>query len=520
LIWSSPSDEVEACVNLAEVCEYWARWQPDAVAMAKDGVEVTWAEFEQRTRRVGAGLWNQGVRPGDRVGILGLNSLAWCELAVAAIRLGAAAVPLNIRCTTPELAFMVDSVRLAVIAYDSALAERYTPLAGQRPDVLPVALDDRADAPVTMAALRERGESLPVVDIPGTDPAVIAFTSGTTGYPKGAVLTHHNLLATINSYTRFEGYSSRTAMLCCVPLAFTGGMVNNFLTVYGVGGTLLLEEFDPVRALDLMVNYPVTAMTGVPIMYEGIAAVPGFDTADLSGLTTAITGGALVPEALLRRYEAKGVQIRQAYSLTEASGNTTLLPRSHFLSKRDSAGVPSVHTQVRILDAGGAVVGVGETGEIAVRGPQVSPGYWNDPEATADALVDGWLRTGDMGTLDEEGFLRVVDRKKDMIISGGLNVYPAEIERVVAEFPGVTEVAAVGVGHPRWGETVAVVCYGEALDFDKLYAHCRENLADYKMPRYLSAAAGPLPRGMSGKVLRRVLRDQFDPAAAHRTPAS
>jgi fatty-acyl-CoA synthase len=506
-------------VNLAEVGEYWARWQPEAVAMAADGVSVTWSRLEDRTRRTAVGLRESGVRPGDRVGILGLNSLHWCELALGTMRAGAAVVPLNIRCTTTELAYLVDNADLAVIGYDSALAGRYEPLAADRPTVVRVALDDAAPADTTMAALRDRGAELPEIDIAAADPAVIAFTSGTTGYPKGAVLTHQNLLATINAYTRFEGYTSDTAMLCCVPLAFTGGIVNNFLTAYGVGGTLLLEEFDPARALELIVDWPVNAMTGVPIMYEAIAAAPGFDEADLSALTTVITGGALVPDALLKRYEAKGVQIRQAYSLTEATGNTTLLPRSHFLSKRDSAGIPGVHTRVRIVAAGGVEAATGEVGEITVRGPQVSPGYWNDPGATAAAVVDGWLHTGDLGTLDDEGFLRVVDRKKDMIISGGLNVYPAEIERVVAEFPGIAEVAALGTGHERWGETVAVVVTGNDLDLDKLYQHCRENLADYKVPRYITYREQPLPRSMSGKILRRVLRDEFDVAGAYRTAA-
>ena len=509
-------------MNLAQVCEFWARWQPDAVAIVKDGVPRTWAQLELRTRRVAAGLCAAGVQPGDRVGIYGLNSLQWCELTIAALRAGAAVVPLNIRAATAELAYLVDHSSPAVIAYDSALMARYQPLAPDRPGVVTVALDDTAPADRTFSQLSEHpADDAPKIPISGHDAAVIAFTSGTTGYPKGAVLTHDNVLATINAYTRFEGYNAETTMLCCVPLAFTGGIVNNFLTAFGVGGTLLLEEFDPARALQLITDYPVTAMTGVPIMYEGIAAAPGFAEADLSALRTAITGGALVPEPLLRRYQAKGVQIRQAYSLTEACGNTTLLPRSHVMTKRDSAGVPSVHTELRILSPEGAQLPVGDAGEIAVRGPQVSPGYWRDPDATAAALVDGWLRTGDVGVLDEDGFLRVVDRKKDMIISGGLNVYPAEIERVVGEFPGIVEVAAVGVEHPRWGETVALVLHAPGqLDLDKLYGYCRERLSDYKVPRYVALAAEPLPRSMSGKILRRVLRAEYDPTTAHRTAAS
>ncbi|WP_051341916.1 class I adenylate-forming enzyme family protein [Pseudonocardia spinosispora] len=512
-------------MNLAETCEFWARWQPEAVAMSQSGRHRTWSELEERTRRIAVGLRGKGVTAGDRVGILGANALSWCELAIGILRAGAVVVPLNVRATTSELAYMVDAVSLSAIAHDATLVDRYEPLAAERPNTLRIALDDRAPSDITLSALAAQGHDLDptiVAGIAGSDPAVVAFTSGTTGYPKGAVLTHDNVFATANNYTRTEGWDSGTAMLCCVPLAFTGGVINNFLITFVVGGTLLLEEFDPVTALNLIVSWPVNAMTGVPIMYEGIASAPGFDSADLSSLGTAITGGALVPAPLLRRYEAKGVYIRQAYSLTEATASTTVLPRSHFLSKRDAAGLPAPHTRVRIVDGGRREVPVGEVGEIAVSGPQVCAGYWGDPEASSAAVADGWLYTGDMGTVDADGFLRVVDRKKDMIISGGLNVYPAEIERVVGEFPGVGEVAAVGTDHERWGETVAVVIGGPGVadvDLAKLHEHCRTHLADYKLPRYIVRSTEALPRSMSGKVLRRVLRDGLDTSVAHRTPA-
>ncbi len=506
-------------LNLAEVCEYWGRWQPDSVMVEMSGAKATWGEFEERTRRIAVGLREHGVRPADRVGILGANSIAWCELVVGTLRAGAAVVPLNTRCTTPELAHMVDTVEPRLVAYDTACQPVFAPLADDRADIIRLSLDDVAEADVTMASLRASEGELPNIDIETDDPAIIAFTSGTTGHPKGAVLSHGNVLATINHHTRFENYGSDTKMLCAVPLAFTGGIINNLMVTYGAGGTLLLEEFNPARALEVIVSTPVTAITAVPIMYEALAQLPEFENADLSALTTAVTGGAVVPEALLRVYEAKGVQIRQAYSLTEATASSTVLPRSHAITKRHTAGLPCIHTQVRVADPDGNDVPAGETGEILVRGPGVFQGYWNNPQATASVIVDGWLHTGDLGRLDDDGFLAVVDRKKDMIISGGINVYPAEIERAISEFPGVTEVAAMGVKHDRWGETVAVIVRGD-VDVDALYLYCRENLADYKVPRYIERADQPLPRSMSGKILRRVLKDEFAPSAATRTSAT
>jgi fatty-acyl-CoA synthase len=297
--------------------------------------------------------------------------------------------------------------------------------------------------------------------------------------------------------------------------------VNNFLGAYGVGGTLVLEEtFEPARALELITSVPVTAMTGVPVMFQEIASVPGFDDADLSHLHTAITGGATVSQALLRAYQAKGVMIRQAYALTEASGSVCILPRELAIQRPDSAGLPNLHTAVRIADDHGLELPAGEIGEIQVKGPQVCVGYWRDPEATAAARVDGWLRTGDIGYIGHDGLLQVVDRKNDKIISGGLNLYPAEIEKVIAGYPGVAEIAAFGVPHERWGETVAVVVGGSDLEFDGLLSYCRTVLADYKRPRYVQIRSEPLPRSPSGKILRRTLREEFDAAEYMRTSST
>jgi fatty-acyl-CoA synthase len=370
----------------------------------------------------------------------------------------------------------------------------------------------------TTAALREEGAEGPVDD---HDVAIIAYTSGTTGRPRGVMLTHGNVLASANQWRQADGWTRETNLLLCVPLAFTGGIVNNFMGTYGCGGTLVLEAgFEPARALELIVSTPITAMAGVPVMFQGIASAPGFASADLSAFSTAITGGSPVPPSLLKTYQDKGVMIRQAYALTEACGSVCILPAEYALERHASAGLPQVHTRIRVVDEAGAGCSAGEVGEIQVAGPQVMKGYWNDREASAAALAGGWLRTGDLGILDADGFLSVVDRRNDKIISGGLNLYPAEIENVVAGFPGVTEVGAYGVPHPRWGETVAISVGGTGIDIPALVAHCRANLGDYKVPRFVTVATEPLPRSGSGKVLRRELRATFDESTAVPTGAS
>lgn len=508
-------------MNLGEICEYWAVLRPQGPAIRTRETTTTWSELEERTARIAGGLNAIGTGHGDRVGIYASNSLGWCELALAALRIGAIVVPLNLRFTSCELLPVVNDAQLSCIAYDSARAERYAPLAADRPDIVQISLDNAAPAELSLDTLAASPRAGTPGVVAADDVAIISFTSGTTGKPKGAMLTHGNILAHVTQWSRANDWTTSTALLCCLPLAFTGGIVNNFLGAYGVGGTLVLEDaFEPARALELITSVPVTAMTGVPVMFEQIASAPGFDEADLSQLSTAVTGGATVSEALLRAYQAKGVMIRQAYALTEAAGSVCMLPRELAIQRPDSAGLPNVHTAVRIADDDGVELPAGEIGEIQVKGPQVCVGYWRNPEATAASRVDGWLRTGDIGYKGQDGLLQVVDRKNDKIISGGLNLYPAEIEKVIAGYPGVAEIAAFGVPHERWGETVAVVVGGSDVEFDGLVSYCRTVLADYKRPRYVQIRSEALPRSGNGKILRRMLREEFDAAEYMRTSST
>ena len=286
------------------------------------------------------------------------------------------------------------------------------------------------------------------------------------------------------------------------------------------GATLVLEPaFDATRALDLIEQQRISVFMAVPLIYQQMADLPRFATADLSSLRIASTGGAAVPPALLQTYLDREVIVVQTYALTEATAGGTTLPSHDGLRKLGSAGVPAMHSELRVVREDGEPCAVGEVGEISIRGPEVMVGYWNNPEATAAALVDGWLRTGDLGYLDEEGYLFVVDRAKDMLISGGLNVYPAEIEKLLAALPGVAELAVIGVPDREWGETPAVIAVGDdAVTPASVLEACRGVLADFKMPRYLVVRTEPLPRNMSGKVLKRELRTAYHDLQSTATP--
>lgn len=506
-------------MNIATAVEFHARWNPQSRAVTAAGRSVTWHELEDESRRVGASLRHAGIEPGDRVGILASNSLEWCVLTVAILRVGAIVVPLNVRSTSSELAYIVDKVQARAVALDAGAVPVFAPVCEGRPTLLTISLDDIAVAQSSMADLRAGRGDLVTFQVEPDATALIPFTSGTTGYPKGVTLTHENVRSMSEAYARLDGWGSASVALCFAPLAFNGGVTNAFLGMFIAGGHLILEEFSPRIALERIQTDRVTVISGVPIVYESIAALPEFEDADLSSIVSATTGGAVVQDVLLGRWADKGVALRQSYGLTEGTGPITTVPRQHFRTKSHTAGVPGMWDQVRVVDAEGRPVPTGEVGEIVIAGPQVMAGYWEDPVQTAATIRDGWLHTGDMGAFDADGYLSIVDRKKDLIISGGINVYPAEIERIVGQFPGVEECVAYGVEHTRWGETVAVLLAGD-IDPEQVWRHAKDHLSDYKVPRYITVAKEPLPRSAFGKLLRRSAAEIFDAPSAYRTPST
>ena len=484
---------------------YWARWQGDAVAIRFGDRLLTWGELSRRADRVAAGLARLGVGHGDRVGLLMSNRPEFIEVVVGAARLGAIVAPFNLRFTATELAFVVGNADCDVVLTEASLAAGLS-IAGEQRALTTVDVDDD-----TYANLLANDGTFEPRSIQPDDPWFICFTSGTTGDPKGAVLSHRSWFYASMVRALQGGINRNDRILLPFPLAFTGGLALSMVALWS-GATLVLEPaFDPGRALHLIETEKITVFMAVPTLFQMMSLHPDFGAADLSSIRCASSGGATVPVPLLRTYLDRGIAMTQTYSLTEVSASGITLPYHQALEKVGSCGVPAMHSEARICDRDGNEVLAGTVGEICIKGPEVMQGYWRNPEATAATLRDGWCHTGDLGTMDADRYFYVVDRAKDMLISGGLNVYPAEIERQLAGIDGVVELAVIGVPDERWGETPAVIAVtdGRHIDGRTVLDACEGVLADFKLPRYLVVRETPLPRNMSNKVLKAELRAEY-----------
>jgi fatty-acyl-CoA synthase len=473
---------------------------------------VTWGELEGSCSRLAAGLAATGVAKGDRVAGLMRNAPEHFEILLACARIGAIFVPLNPMLTARELAALVEDAEPGTLVTDSTFAETLPRLE----HVIPAASTFFVDAPPSggraLAELREHGAIRRDGDVDMADPLLICYTSGTTGTSKGAVLTHGNCEGLAVSVIAADGLRPSDRALVTVPLAFTGAGVSFAMPILHTGGSMLIRDaFDPVSALEDIEHSGVTFIGVVPVILERMAAVPDFEARDLSGLRVAKSGGASVPESLLRWYQERGIGLVAAYGLTEATGCNLELPAHDALRKLGSTGLPMLGQQARVVDDEGHDVPPGEPGELLLAGACVMHGYWRQPDITADTIRDGWLHTGDVATVDDEGYYRIVDRQKDMIITGGINVYPAEIERALSGHPDIVELAVIGLPDAKWGETpvACVVSSNPELTVEDLHVFAAETLAPFKRPRKLVLMEQPLPRGMSGKVLKRDLRGQL-----------
>lgn len=496
-------------MGVSQWVQYWARYGPDRPALLHAGRDRTWGELECRTARLAAGLMSSGVAKGDRVAGLLRNGPAHFEVVLACARVGAIFVPLNPLLTAAELRRLAEDAAIRLLVTDASFVDVLDPLeevvgaerivfVGRTPE------QGRSyDELLAQGMLREELDVLPA------DPLMICYTSGTTGRAKGAVLTHANMAGVAEGAIAFDALTREDRAIVTVPLAFTGAGVSFAIPFLRCGGSILIrEEFDPAQVLDDIEFHGVNFIGVVPVILERMAAEGDFAERDLSGLRVAKCGGAPVPEHLIRLYQDRGVGLVAAYGLTEGSGLNLELQSHEALRRRGSVGIPLLGQDARVVDADGKAVAPGETGELVLRGSAVMKEYWRNPEATAEALRGGWLHTGDLATVDDEGYFRILDRAKDMIISGGINVYPAEVEEALAQHPDVVEVAVVGVPDERWGETpvACVVSREPDLTLERLLEPARARLASYKLPRRLVVLDSPLPRGMSGKVLKRELR--------------
>ena len=495
-------------IGLANWFRQRAARTPERLALRFEGRDWTYKEMQREIEDGAARLAALGVAKGDRVAFLGLNQPMFLFSMFAAARLAAIFVPLNFRLTGPELAFMLGDCAARALIVD---AQHRLVIEPQRQSLPALKAFLPAEDPAQWAKDPSPAEPVPACH---DDVALIMYTSGTTGRPKGAMLTHGNIW-----WNNANGMHALDALaddvtLVPAPIFHIGGLNVTTLMAFQKGALVVLHRaFDPARALAEIAAHKITTMFGVPAMFLFMAQHPSFAETDLSSVRMFIVGGAPCPLPLLKTYLDRGVRMQQGYGLTETAPMVSFLAPEFALTKVGSAGRPPLFVEVKIVDSEGRLVEAPRTqGEILVRGPNVTPGYWGLPDATALAIdKEGWFRTGDAGFFDEEGFLTISDRIKDMINTGGENVYPAEVESALIRHPAIAEVAVIGEPDAQWGEGVVAIAAlkpGRSLTIEELRAFAEPWLARYKLPRRLEFVAA-LPRNATGKILKYQLREAF-----------
>ncbi len=493
--------------TVGSALRWWALTKPDDSALVVGEERLTYRQLDHWSSRVARRLAESGITPGDRVGLSATNCLAWPVAAHGVLKCGAVLVPLNPRFKAAEIRRTAEDAEFSavIVAADQRRAVDQASAGGSSFEVIGLeAVQELRTGPADDFRIDRDPE----------EAVALIFTSGSTGMSKGVILTSRTLLNIVleNTLTE-EGFRPGSTSLLVLPLAFTPGLVYGLMITTVLGGTLIVEpDLNPSRAVELIQKYAVNALFGVPLIFQAIASAPEFDDADLRSLATAIVGGASVSVPLLRRWADKGVLLRQIYGMTEAGGVATATLRAEALDHPDTCGNGSIFTEVKVMRPDGSVAAPGEVGELVVRGPGVTPGYWQDPETTAAAIRGGWLHSGDLGTADEQGRIAFVDRLKDLIISGGINISPIELEAVIGSLDGVTEVAVIAAPDARFGETPAAIVStvpGSELTEVDVVRHCEQVLADYKVPRYVILRTAPLPRLPAGKVDKPAIRAEY-----------
>jgi fatty-acyl-CoA synthase len=489
----------------------WALYSPHKLAVKEyeTGRTLTYAELNRLSNRLARHfMLEYGLQKGDRIALLAENCIEYFILFGVAQKTGCILVPMNYRLAAPEIDYLIQNSAPLLLIGES----KFTEILDSAVNLSSVphrwsweALSDFCDK----SGYREGEDGFEITAVDEDDPVFILYTSGTTGFPKGALYTHKMLFWNSINTAMSLIVNSESRTVNVMPPFHTGGW--NVLTtpfLHHGGYSILMRKFDPEVVLQLLQQEKLSLFMAVPTMLKMMAESPGFETAEFPHLHYFIVGGEAMPIPLIERWHGKGVPIRQGFGLTEVGPNLTSLHQDDAIRKKGSIGRPNYYVQIRIVDEHGSELPPDHAGEFLLKGPMVTPGYWRNPEATEKAIVEGWFHTGDMVRMDDEGYLYVVDRIKNMFISGGENVYPAEVERVLLTHPDVVEAAIIGVSDEKWGEVghaFVVIKQGATTTTGELESFCRERLAKFKVPKYFRFLR-ELPKNDTGKINRMALR--------------
>ncbi|MDY6816398.1 MAG: o-succinylbenzoate--CoA ligase [Pseudomonadota bacterium] len=504
--------------GIGDWLRYHAWCRPEAEALIYNNDRVTYGELDRRVNLAADMLARKGVTKGSRVCLLMLNSTAFLETFFACAKLGAIAVPLNFRLNSKELEFIINDAEASVIVYHARFLPLLEPIRDKT--TLQHAITVDGEGMQGAEGDPDYRESLAAADatdrnvlVGQDDPLMMMYTSGTTGKPKGAVLTHASpTWVAINTQMSPLALNTSDTTLTVAPLFHIGGLAIHTLPTLYCGGRIVLQaQFEPGVLLDTLEKERVTTLFLLPAMWLMVSQQPNIDNYDLSSLRVLLSGGAPCPITVIEFFQKRGFRFLEGFGMTETCASACFLDNDNAVRKNGSVGKPLIHVQMRIVDENDNDVAPGETGELVLRGPSMFREYWNRPDATAEEWRNGWFHSGDLARQDNEGFYYIVDRKKDMLISGGENVYPTEVEQVLYRHPKIRDVAVIGVPDEKWGEVPMALVVPEEGDepaLEEIQSYCSEHLARFKVPRHLTVLE-ELPRTATGKVLKRELRKQY-----------